>query len=87
MQKIRKILRAVSEIFKDGLTDSLTDRRFDKSDYIGHIGIEQGPKLVKYDYKCLIRSFNSLAQDEGVLPSTLLKIYTLERNLSKGPSL
>ena len=26
MQKIRKILRAVSEIFKDGLTDRLTDR-------------------------------------------------------------
>ena len=25
MQKIRKILRAVSEIFKDGLTDGLTD--------------------------------------------------------------
>ena len=29
MQKIRKILRAVSEIFKDGLTDGLTDGQTD----------------------------------------------------------
>ena len=35
MQKIRKILRAVSEIFKDGRTNGRTNGLTDMGDYIG----------------------------------------------------
>ena len=38
MQKIRKILRAVSEIFKDGRTNGLTDM----GDYIGPLSGKPG---------------------------------------------
>ena len=44
MQKIRKILRAVSEIFNNGpWTDG---RTADIGDYIGPLWINQGPKLL-----------------------------------------
>ena len=45
MQKIRKILRAVSEIFKDGLrtTDYYYGLRTDMGDYIGPPRINWGP--------------------------------------------
>ena len=42
MQKIRKIRRAVSEIFKDGQT---TDGRTDMGDYIGHPRVNQWSKM------------------------------------------
>ena len=41
MQKIRKILRAVSEIFKDGRTDGLL-RTTDMGDYIGPLSGKPG---------------------------------------------
>ena len=42
MQKIRKILRAVSEIFKDGRTDQRTDM----GDYIGPSRVNPGSKKI-----------------------------------------
>ena len=42
MQKIRKILRAVSEIFKDGRTNGLTDGLTDMGDYIGPLSGKPG---------------------------------------------
>ena len=49
MQKIRKILRAVSEIFKDGRTDGPTDGRTngrtDMGDYIGPPWVNPGSKM------------------------------------------
>ena len=46
MQKIRKILRAVSEIFKDGL-------RTDMGDYIGPSRVNPGSKMV-FEQKLVI---------------------------------
>ena len=47
MQKIRIILRAVSEIFKDGRTDHrLTDGRTDMGDYIGPSRVNPGSKKI-----------------------------------------
>ena len=60
MQKIRKILRAVYEIFKDGPTDGprTTDHgQTDMGDYIGPPRVNPGSKmasgrtLAKIDYK------------------------------------
>ena len=45
MQKIRKILRAVSEIFKDGRTDGRTT---DMGDYIGPLSGKPGVQNGKY---------------------------------------
>ena len=45
MQKIRKILRAVSEIFKDGQTNGLTDGLTDMGDYIGPPRVNPGSKI------------------------------------------
>ena len=46
MQKIRKILRAVSEIFKDGLLRTTTDGlRTDMGDYIGPSRVNPGSKI------------------------------------------
>ena len=43
MQKIRKILRTVSEIFKDGLLQTTTDGlRTDMGDYIGPLSGKPG---------------------------------------------
>ena len=43
MQKIRKIIRAVSEIFKDGLRTTTTDYgRTDMGDYIGPLSGKPG---------------------------------------------
>ena len=42
MQKIRKILRAVSEIFKDGRTDYYYGLRTDMGDYIGPLSGKPG---------------------------------------------
>ena len=44
MQKIKKILRAVSEIFKDG---PRTDGRTDMGDYIGPPRVNPGSKKTK----------------------------------------
>ena len=50
MQKIRKILRAVSEIFKDGPTDGplTTDHGpwTDMGDYIGPSRVNRGSKML-----------------------------------------
>ena len=46
MQKIRKILRAVSEIFKDGRTNGPTDGRKDMGDYIGPSRVNPGSKMI-----------------------------------------
>ena len=47
MQNIRKILRAVSEIFKDGpQTDGPTDGRTDMGDYIGSPRVKLGSKII-----------------------------------------
>ena len=45
MQKIRKILRVVSEIFKDGRTNGPTDGRTDMGDYIGPSRVNPGSKM------------------------------------------
>ena len=42
MQKIRKILRAVSEIFKDGRTTDYYGLRTDMGDYIGPLSGKPG---------------------------------------------
>ena len=46
MQKIRKILRAVSEIFKDGRTDYYYGLRTDMGDYIGPLSGKPGVQNV-----------------------------------------
>ena len=53
MQKIRKILRAVSEIFKDGLrtTDYYYGLRTDMGDYIGPLSGKPGVQNVKILYQ------------------------------------
>ena len=45
MQKIGKILRAVSEIFKDGPMDGKKDGRTDMGDYIGPPQVNPGSKM------------------------------------------
>ena len=47
MQKIRKILRAVSEIFKDGLRTTTDGLRTDMGDYIGPSRVNPGSKIKK----------------------------------------
>ena len=42
MQKIQKILRAVSEIFKDGLRTTTDGLRTDMGDYIGPSRVNPG---------------------------------------------
>ena len=47
MQKIKKILRAVSEIFKDGLrTTDYGPRTTDMGDYIGPSRVNPGSKII-----------------------------------------
>ena len=61
MQKIRKILRAVSEIFKDGRTDYYYELRTDMGDYIGPLsgkpGVQNKVSPVLYTYSLLNSKF------------------------------
>ena len=78
MQKFRKILRAVSEIFKDGPTDH---GRTDMSDYIGASRVNPGSKNIlqrPFEAKqtTSFRKFSQRPQPRWGLQETLILVDT-----------